>query len=208
MESAWLTWAKRLQAIAATGLHYCEDAFDRERYEEIDQIAQSMIAELGALPIEQVKGLLADPAMGGYATPKIDVRAAVISDGKVLLVRERGDGRWSLPGGMADVGRSATENVVKEVWEEAGLRVDVTDLYSVRHRAKYAYDPDIRDFYKLHFLCRQTDGASPKPGLETSAVAFFSPDDLPELSTERILASDIDAAFAFHAGASRQTHFD
>ncbi|MEM7121536.1 MAG: NUDIX hydrolase [Pseudomonadota bacterium] len=208
MESQWLTWAKRLQAIAATGLHYCEDVYDRERYAEIDDIAQSMIAQLGSLPIEHIRGLLAHPGLHGYATPKIDVRAAVIKDGKVLLVCERGDGRWSLPGGMADVGLSATENVIKEVREEAGLRVSVTDLYSVRHRAKHAYDPDVRDFYKLHFLCQQSDGASPKPGVETTAAAFFSPDELPELSTERILAADIDAAFEFHAGTTRQTQFD
>jgi len=141
MEDQWLAWAKRLQAIASTGLHFCEDDFDRQRYRDVAAIAQSMLASLGNVPIERIEGLLSDFAKG-YATPKIDVRGAVIEDGKVLLVREKSDGLWTLPGGFADVGLSATENVTKEVWEEAGIRVSVTGLYSVRHKAKQPYEPD------------------------------------------------------------------
>jgi NUDIX domain len=105
---------------------------------------------LGNIPIKRIEGLLSDFAKG-YATPKIDVRGAVIEDGKVLLVRERSGGLWTLPGGFADVGLSATENVIKEIHEEAGIRTSVTSLYSVRHKAKQIYDPDIRDFYKMFF---------------------------------------------------------
>jgi ADP-ribose pyrophosphatase YjhB (NUDIX family) len=162
MEDQWLMWAKRLQAIASTGLHYCRDDFDRQRYREVATIAQAMLASLGNIPIERIEGLLSDFAKG-YATPKIDVRGAVIEDGKVLLVRERSDGRWTLPGGFADIGLSATENVIKEISEEAGIRVCVAGLYSVRHKAKQPYEPDIRDFYKMFFLCRRVDAEPLKP---------------------------------------------
>src|SRR5262249_26893893 len=94
MEDQWLTWAKRLQAIASTGLHFCKDDFDRQRYREVATIAHSMLASLGNIPIERVEGLFSDFAKG-YATPKVDVRGAVIEDGKVLLVREKSDGRWT-----------------------------------------------------------------------------------------------------------------
>jgi hypothetical protein len=103
MEDQWLKWAKRLQAIASTGLHFSKEDFDRERYREVATIAHSMLASLGNIPVERIEGLLSDFAKG-YATPKIDVRGAVIDDEKVLLVREKSDGLWTLPGGFADVG--------------------------------------------------------------------------------------------------------
>ena len=111
MESDWLRWAKRLQAIASTGLHFGAGEFDRERYREIADIAHEMLAALGKQPIERIEGLISDFAKG-YATPKVDVRGAVIEDGQVLLVREKSDGLWTLPGGYADVGISASENIV------------------------------------------------------------------------------------------------
>jgi hypothetical protein len=119
MESQWITFAKRLQAISSTGLHFCRDDFDRERYAEIGGIADEMLAAIGSVPIEKIRGLVSDFAKG-YATPKVDVRGAVIENDAILLVRERSDGLWTLPGGFADVGRSAAQNVEKEVWEKPG----------------------------------------------------------------------------------------
>jgi ADP-ribose pyrophosphatase YjhB (NUDIX family) len=202
MEDQWLTWAKRLEAIASTGLHFCKDDFDRDRYREVTTIARAMLASIGNIPIKRIEGLLSDFAKG-YATPKIDVRGAVIEDGRVLLVREKSDGLWTLPGGFADVGLSATENVTKEILEEAGIRVSVTGLYSVRHKAKQAYEPDIRDFYKMFFLCRHIDAGPPKPGTEIVDAAFFARDGLPQLSKGRVIESDIEAAFAFHESPAR-----
>jgi ADP-ribose pyrophosphatase YjhB (NUDIX family) len=144
----------------------------------------------------------------GYATPKIDVRGAVIEGGKVLLVREKSDGLWTLPGGFADVGRSATENIVREMREEAGIRVSVTGLYSVRHKTKEPYQPDIRDFYKMFFLCRRVDAEPPKPGPEIIDAAFFARDGLPPLSKGRVIERDIEAAFAFHESPERTTIVD
>jgi len=207
LEPRWLTHAKRLQAIASTGLHFSCDPFDRERYEEIGAIANEMLAQIGNVPIERIEGLVSDYARG-YATPKIDVRGAIVEGDSVLLVRERSDGLWTLPGGFADVGLSAARNVAKEIREEAGLAVKVRQLFSVRHKAAAEYSPDVRDFYKLFFLCARIDGQAPRAGSETIEARFFRRDELPPLSRGRTIESDIDAAFAVSADPRLGTIFD
>lgn len=207
MENQWLSHAKRLQALASNGLHFCKDEFDRERYQEIADIAQRMLADLASVPIERIAGLVSDFAKG-YATPKVDVRGALIENNEILLVREKSDGRWTLPGGFADVGRSAAENVAQEMREEAGIVVAAKSLYSVRHKARQPYEPDARDFYKLFFLCERQDAMAPMAGHETSEVGFFAPDRLPDLSRGRVIESDILAAFAFSDGSQRFATFD
>jgi ADP-ribose pyrophosphatase YjhB (NUDIX family) len=207
MEDEWLALAKRLQSIASTGAHYTRDAFDRERYLEIAAIANRMLARLGNVPVSRIESLLSDFSQG-YATPKVDVRGALLRENRILLVREASDGRWSMPGGFADIGKSPRENIEKEIWEEATLRVTATALYGVRHKAKHAYEPDARDFYKLFFLCEPVDAGDPVPGPETSQVRFFGRDELPELSRGRTLEADIDAAFAFHADPRAPVMFD
>jgi ADP-ribose pyrophosphatase YjhB (NUDIX family) len=196
LESRWLSYAKRLQAIASTGLHFSSDEFDRERFEEVARIANRMLAELGQVPVERIESLVSDFAKG-YATPKIDVRGALIEADSILLVRERSDGLWTLPGGFAEVGRSAARNVEREVLEEAGLAVSARSLYSVRHKAKRPYEPDVRDFYKLFFLCERADARAPRAGAETSDARFFPRGGLPELSRGRVIEEDIEAAFRF-----------
>jgi ADP-ribose pyrophosphatase YjhB (NUDIX family) len=206
MESSWLARAKRLQAIASTGLYFSKDVFDRERFQEIAEIANAMLAELGSVPLARIEGLVSDFAKG-YATPKVDVRGAVIDGDCILLVREK-SGRWSLPGGFADIGLSAAENICKEIEEEAGLRVSARRPFSIRHKAKHAYDPDARDFYKIFFLCDRLDDALPQSGAETDGAAFFPRHQLPPLSRSRVLESDIEAAFLFHEDPARITLFD
>lgn len=207
MEAQWLTYGKRLQAIASTGLHFSHDPFDRERYEEVGAIANEMLASLAGVPIERIEGLVSDYGRG-YATPKVDVRGALIEHGKVLLVRERSDGLWTLPGGFADVGLSAAQNIEKEVFEEAGLRVSATRLYGVRHKATAGYSSDVRDFYKMFFLCGRTDDAEARAGMETSEARYFAACDLPPLSRGRTIESDITAAFSFAADTNRAAFFD
>ena len=207
MEDRWLQKAKRLHAIASTGLHFATSPFDRERYAEVAAIANEMLADLGNVPLERINALIPDFARG-YATPKVDVRGAVFRDDRVLLVQERMDRRWTLPGGYADVGFSAAQNVVKEVEEEAGLRVAVHRLYSVRHKARQPYDPDVREFYKLFFVCGRLDEDEPAPGHETLDAGFFALDALPPLSTHRVLESDIVAAFAARSDPSLPVLFD
>jgi ADP-ribose pyrophosphatase YjhB (NUDIX family) len=207
MEQIWLTWAKQLQAIASTGVHFSDDPYDRERYTEVAHIAQQMLSALGSVPIEKIEGLVTDFAKG-YATPRIDVRGAVIQNDQILLVQEKTDGLWSLPGGYADVGLSAAENVAKEISEEANIQVGVSSLYSVRHKAKHAYSEDARDFYKFFFLCEQTDDADPTPGLETGNVGFFTLNELPALSQGRVIPEDITAAFHASRQAAPPALFD
>lgn len=214
MENHWLAHAKRLQAIASTALHFCQNEFDRERFQEIADIANDMLAQLGNVPVERIVDLV--PAFAtGYATPLVEVRGAIIEDGRILLVRERSDGLWTLPGGYADIGLSAAENVAKEVHEEAGLVVTARRLYSVRHKAKGRYKADTRDFYKLYFLCerivssdRSAEPERPSGGLETSDAQFFDRTNLPPLSRGRIVESDIEEAFAFHEGSLTLALFD
>lgn len=207
MEPQWLTYGKRLQAIALTGLHFTRDPFDRERYEEIAGIANGMLASLANVPIERIEGLVSDFARG-YATPRVDVRGALIEDDAILLVREQSDGLWTLPGGFADVGLSAARNVEKEIHEEAGLAVSARRLYGVRYKASGAYPADVRDFYKMFFLCDREDRVDARPGLETMDARFFTRGSLPPLSRARTIESDIDAAFAFAADERLPAFFD
>lgn len=195
MEDIWLSWAKRLQSVASTGLFFCRDKYDEERYREIADVANAMLANLGSVPLRRIEGLVSDFAKG-YATPRVDVRGAVFSGDRILLVRERTDGLWTLPGGYADIGASPGENMVKEIQEEASISVRVKSLYALRHKAKHSYAPDARDFYKLFFHCDPIGEIEPKPGAETSEVGFFELGDLPPLSTGRVIHEDIAMAFA------------
>lgn len=206
-ESSWLRRARRLQALGVTGIHFSDDEFDRERYQEIVDIALSMLADVGGLPLEQVAELFAE-SNSGYSTPQLDVRGAVVEGDKILLVQEKRDGRWTMPGGFADVGYSGAENAAKEISEEAGVEVTVSRLFAVRHKAKHAYAPDLRDFYKLFYLCERVDSTAPAPGLETSGAGFFSRDELPELSSGRVIRADIELAFVAAADSSMPTVFD
>lgn len=207
MEPKWLTFGKRLQAIASNGLYFTQDSFDRERFEEIQSIANEMLALLASVPVKRIQGLISESARG-YTTPKIDVRGALIEDDAILLVRERSDGLWTLPGGFADVGLSAARNVEKEFFEEAGLKVSATRLYGVRHKAGSDYSPDVHEFYKMFFLCTRIGRIETRPGIETTDARFFFLEDLPPLSRGRTIQNDIVAAFAFAADPHCPTSFD
>jgi ADP-ribose pyrophosphatase YjhB (NUDIX family) len=206
MEPKWLTWAREIQAIAQTGLAFTQDIYDRERYERLRALASHMMAESSGTDPAFIESLFAGEI--GYATPKIDVRGAVFRDGKILLVQERADaGRWTLPGGWADVNRSPREAVIAEVREEAGLEVLPVKLAALYDRQRHPHPPLPFHIYKLFFLCEIT-GGTPAPGTETGGVGFFGPDALPELSTSRVLASQIVRMFAHHAAPNLPTEFD
>jgi ADP-ribose pyrophosphatase YjhB (NUDIX family) len=166
-----------------------------------------MLGGLGSVPIARIESLISDFAKG-YATPRVDVRGAVFHDNRILLVREISDGLWALPGGFADVGMSAGENVVKEIQEEASLRVVAKRLYALRHKAKHGYPPDPRDFYKLLFLCEPIGDVSPQPGPDVMEVGFFGLEDLPPLSMSRTIAEDVTAAFATRSESTGLALFD
>lgn len=207
MEDSWLSMAKRLQALASTGSAYCKDEFDQERYDEVSAIALQMMADLSSKPISTISVAL-DEGTPGYATPKVEVRGAVFHNDGILLVQEKSDGLWALPGGFADLGLSAAENIEKEVSEEANLAVVASHLYCVRHKAKGNYDPDLRDFYKMFFLCRPVADAAVLPGAETCGAAYFKADELPPLSTGRTIEEDLLAGWRFSADTTQAVYFD
>ena len=187
----WLDWAVELQAIAQAGLHYGRDVFDRERYQRIRDIAAEMMARQTRLPLERVKDLFCGET--GYQTPKLDTRAAVFQEGKILLVQEE-DGRWSLPGGWADVDISVGENTVKEVKEEAGLDVIPKLVIALQDRNRHNSPPSAFGICKVFVLCELL-GGSFQPNLETLDSGWFGLDELPELSTEKTTEAQIGMCF-------------
>jgi ADP-ribose pyrophosphatase YjhB (NUDIX family) len=207
IEPAWLVWARELQAIAQTGLAFATSAYDRERYTAIRSLAARIMGTHSDIDFVRIERLFSEQT--GYATPKVDVRGAVIEDGRILLVREIEDfGRWTIPGGWADVNQSPSESVIQELREEAGLEVTVRKLAAVYDRARQGHPPHPFNVYRLFFIC-DVVGGSPKAGLETSEVAFFGEHEIPEdLSTERILPHQIRRMFEHAQDKDLPTDFD
>ncbi len=191
-------FAKELQAIAQTGLHYTKDKYDRERYKRLQQMALEFITELSSVDMSLIEKFYIPEK--GYATPKVDLRACIVRDNHVLLVRERSDGKWTLPGGWADQNESPSEGIIREVKEESGYEIKVKSLYALRDRDRNRYTPKYPvSIYKL-FFTGTIVGGSPIETLETSELGFFSVDSLPILSEDRVLAGDIRSGVsAFHS---------
>jgi len=205
-EANWLRWAKQLAALSQDGLAYSKIQYDIERYEQIRQIAAEMIAEGSDLDAQSFVELFAREE--GYATPKVDVRGAVFRDNKILLVKEMLDDAWTLPGGWADPCQSASEAVAREVFEESGFEVCVTKLAAVYDRSKHPHVPATPfHIYKLFFLCQIT-GGQPTTSHETTDVAFFALEDIPELSVSRTLPFQIGRMFDHLHDPSLPTDFD
>jgi ADP-ribose pyrophosphatase YjhB (NUDIX family) len=207
-EPKWLTWARDLQAIAQTGLTYGRDHFDRERYETLRALASTIMASHTGISAERIEALFAEET--GYATPKIEVRAAVFDDlGRLLMVREVGDGnRWTLPGGWADVNLTAAENAAKEVREESGYAVQVRKLAAVFDRTRQGHPVGVFSCYKILFLC-EVVGGDAAAGPETSEVGWFTEDQLPDdLSLGRVLPGQIRRMFQHKRNPILPTDFD
>ncbi|HWD91347.1 MAG TPA: NUDIX hydrolase [Verrucomicrobiae bacterium] len=198
--------ARKLQAIAQTGLEFNTNEYDRERYELIGKIAAELMAAHCDTPIETFQKIF--DAQDGYATPKVDVRAAVFRDGKILLVREAADGLWTLPGGWADVNDAPHEAVEREVREESGFYAKATKLAAVYDRAKHPHEPPLPfHVYKMCFVCEIISGEA-TPSRETPEVAFFAPDALPPLSISRILEFQIRRLWEHAKNPALPTDFD
>ena len=200
----WLAWAVELQALAQAGLHYGKDPFDRERYQRVREIAAEMIAEKSGIPPEKVRDLFCCET--GYQTPKLDTRAAVFREGKILLVRER-DGRWSLPGGWVDVDCSVKENTVKEVREEAGLEVSADLVIAIQDREKHNRPVYAWKICKVFVLCTLLGGAFVE-NAETTESGYFSLDELPPLAEEKNTREQVAMCFEAYHGEHWVTQFD
>ena len=201
----WLQWAVELQSLAQAGLTYGKDIFDRERYERIREISAEILSHMSEIPTETVKTIFCNEA--GYQTPKLDTRAAIFKDDKILLVREN-NGKWSLPGGWCDVNVSVGENTVKEVKEESGLDVTADSIIAVQDRAKHNLPVYAYGICKIFMQCSLV-GGSFQENSETTGYDYFTADDLPDLATEKNTAEQILMCFdAFHAGDTWKTYFD
>ena len=200
-----ITAAMEIQSLAQAGLAYTDNVYDIERYERLREIAAQMISDISDVPLEKVKDLFCNET--GYQTPKIDTRAAIFKDGKILLVHEN-NGTWSLPGGWCDVLESVKSNTVKEVKEETGLDAEAVRLIAVQDRNKHNVPIYAYGVCKVFVLCRVTGGSFCE-NPETTEIAYFAPDEIPQnLAEEKTSREQIKMCFEADKDENWQTMFD
>ena len=201
----WLKWAMEIQAIAQSGLAYTDNAYDTERYERLRQLSAEIIAEKSNIPLGKVKDLFCNET--GYQTPKLDTRAAVFKEGKILLVHEK-NGTWSLPGGWCDVLQSVRTNTVKEVKEETGLDVKAVRLIALQDRNKHNVPVYAYGVCKVFVLCELIGGEFTE-NVETTEIAFFDVENLPaNLAKEKTTEQQIKMCFEAYEEENWQPYFD
>lgn len=206
MERSFFERIKRIQALAEIGLEYCNIGYDKERYEEIQAISLEMLEQLTEVPVPKIQAVIQEK--NGYKTPKVDVRAVVFNpEGRILLVQEKADGCWSLPGGWADVGYTPRQIAEKECFEEAGLDVKASRLLAVMDKTAQHMPPEFEYVYKLFIRCEPAH-LQIACGTETDNVGWFSEHDLPELSQPRVIESQIHLMFAYFRGEKTEVHLD
>jgi ADP-ribose pyrophosphatase YjhB (NUDIX family) len=204
----WLVWARQLQAIAQTGQAYTTNPYDRERYLELQTLASRILQHQTGASKDQITHLFSFET--GYATPKVDVRAAVFDkEDRLLLVRETSDkGRWTLPGGWADVNITPAHNAIKEVLEESGYKASVNKLAALWDRSTQGHSANVFSCYKLFFICDLIGGEA-KTSLETSEIGWFTQASIPtDLSLSRVLPSQIKRMFQHRQNPGLATDFE
>jgi ADP-ribose pyrophosphatase YjhB (NUDIX family) len=200
----WIAWAQEIFSLSQAGLTYSQNPFDLDRYKRLQEITAEMISSQSHLEKESV--IESFSMQAGYITPKIDVRGAVVRDSKILLIQERADNKWAMPGGWADLGNTPASVAEREVWEESGYRVKAEKVVAVLDANRI--EPfEFYHAYKIIFLCSLLDG-EPRTSYETLAVDFFDPDHLPPLSSYRTNYEMIREVFAHIQNPSRPTAFD
>ena len=200
----WLGWAREIFSLSQSGLTYSGNQYDIERYKRLQEITAEIIASQSDMAKESVLDSFSMQA--GYITPKVDVRGAVIRDGKILLIQERADGKWAMPGGWADLGNAPASVAEREVWEESGFRVKAEKVVAVID-ANRIEPMEFYHAYKIIFLCKLLDG-EPRISYETLAVDFFDPNHLPPLSMYRTDENMLQEVFAHVENPNRPTVFD
>lgn len=182
MSERYLQLVRRLHALARTGQFFGSNEYDRERYVEIEAIAVELIA--GGEPEDRERLSLLWAQESGYVTPKIDVRGAVFDARNVLLVRERGDGLWTLPGGWADINEAPAQAVTKEIEQESGFQARAVKLAALYDKQRHGHGASFFHTWKAFFVCEVTGGEA-RGSYETDAVSFFDIDTLPPMSLGR-----------------------
>ena len=200
----WLCWAREIYSLSQAGLTYSGNEYDIYRYKRLQEITAEMLADQSALSRETI--LQSFSMQSGYATPKVDVRGAVFRDGKILLVHEKADGKWAMPGGWGDIGDAPAGMVAREVWEESGFRVNVDKLVGV-FDGNRIQPFEFYHAYKLVFLCSIVSGEA-TPSMETLDVEFFEMSALPPLSETRTNRRILDEVLAHTTDPSRPTFFE
>jgi ADP-ribose pyrophosphatase YjhB (NUDIX family) len=201
----WLKWARTIQAISQIGLTYKKNHYDEESFTQLMHIAAEMVAHHTQRSCQELeKNFLAQP---GYATVKVDVRGAVVREGKLLLVKERVDGKWTMPGGWADVGETPSQSIIREVREESGFEVRPLKVIAVLDANRRGRPLEFYHAFKIIFLCQLVSGEA-TPSEETSEVDFFDLDDLPELSVNRTSPEHIAEIKKHLQDPSRPAAFD
>ena len=203
-DQKWLDWAMKLQSIAQAGLFYGKDVYDRERYEQIRDISAEMLSYRSELPVETVKTLFCNEV--GYQTPKLDTRAAIFQNGKILLVQEN-NGTWALPGGWVDLFESIRSNTEKEVKEEAGLDVRASRIIAIQDRDKHNQPRYAYGVCKVFVLCELLGGRF-EENIETIGFSYFGLDELPRLATEKNTKEQIEMCFTAFRAERWDTLFD
>jgi ADP-ribose pyrophosphatase YjhB (NUDIX family) len=198
-------FAESILAIAQNGLVFTQDEFDKQRFRQIQTLATQLLEQKSSLSSEKILNLFLQEE--GYATPKVDVRGAVFKDNQILLVQERSDQKWTLPGGWADVGESPSEAVVKEILEESGFIAKVAKVMAIYDKSKHSHPTCIPHIYKIFFIC-DLIGGEKELSIETCAVDFFSLDNLPPLSEHRVVKNQIERAFMHYRNMDLPTDFD
>lgn len=204
----WLALAQRIQAIAQTGLHFSEGSYDRERYEELSELSVAIMQKISDQPIEKIERMFASER-DGYSTPKVDIRAVVFDQrNRILMVQERADGCWSLPGGWADIGKTPKEIAVKEVYEEAGLEVSATRVLGIFDKRCHAHPPEPWYVYKIFILCSVTGGSLRAESTETTGADWFPENALPPLSLTRNTESQVVSMFRLRENSAAEVYCD
>ena len=198
-----INMAMELQSIAQNGLAYTRDAFDKERFERVREISAEIMAMKTELPLEKVKNVFCGEY--GYQTPKLDTRAAIFQDGKILLVKEQGG--WSLPGGWCDYNQRPASNTMKVAKEEAGLDVEPVKLIAIQDRNLHNFPQYANPICKIFFLCRAL-GGSFQENIETTESGFFSLEELPALNGDKNTLEQIEMCFDAAADPDWKTLFD
>jgi len=201
----WIDVAQQLQTISQAGLTYCKNEYDLERYKELKEIVKNIISNYAKKDFNTIVTFIDNEK--GYLTPKVDIRAVVFENHKILMVQEKIDQKWSLPGGWADVGHSPFQNAAKEVYEEAGINVKPVKLFAVYDKNMHNHPRDYHHVYKLFILCSYLSGDN-RPGLETIDVKYFGKDELPDLSLQRNTREQILKMFEFKDNPEKEAECD
>ena len=202
-----LSWARKVQAIAQNGLTFTQDIYDRERFQQLQELAAELVAAELEIPLGQAKSFWQGD--DGYATPKVDVRGACFKGDQILLVRERTDGKWTMPGGWVDVGDAPSFAVEREIREESGYLAKAVKLAALfdKNNPRHGHPPGILHIYKLFFICELTGGTATLSN-ETDGVDFFPVNALPPLSSGRASQSQIERLYEHHLNRGLPTDFD